>query len=231
MANRVTAQVGQIPVIIVAPHGHKDNDFNTDIIADVIASELKAYSLINVGWARGAKAILGESVANLNDLQHCKLGPVREEFLNPLIEMKDECIAKHDRCHIFLIHGMHSNVRVTHKDNLDIVMGYGQGDPPNYTCPLVYKNALVYRLREECFNVYQAKSGGRFAAWRKDNLNQLFRQHHLDQRVNSTQFEIINELRSDAEEAVKVGLRMTRALDKFLHQKTSYNKNIFIKEC
>lgn len=231
MANRVTTQDGKLPVLIVAPHGHRDNDFNTDIISDVLASELRAYAVINVGWARGPKAVLGESIANLNDIQHCKLGPCKREFLDPLVAIKDEIIAKHERCHIFYIHGMHNNVRTKVQDDVDIVMGYGQGDPPSHTCSLLYKNALCTRLREEKFNVYQAKLGGRFAAWRKDNLNQLFRQHTLDQRVNSIQLEIINNLRDSPEAAVEVGLRLVRSLDKFLHQKTTYQKNISIKEC
>ncbi len=217
--------------MIVAPHGHKDNDYNTDVIADIMATELNASAVINTGWARGPKAILAEGIANLNDLQHCKLNMVKDEFLDPIVEFKKKCIQDHDRCYIFYIHGMHENVRTTAQDDrLDMVLGCGQGDPPSYTCSLMFKNALAKRLREESFVVYQAKSGGKFAAWRKDNLNQYFRQHVLDDRVSSIQIEIINSLRNTIDDAIRTALRMTRAVDKLVNQKTTYNKNIYIKE-
>lgn len=229
--NRVNLHRGRKPIMVVAPHGYHEDDYNTEIIADVIATELQAYSVINIGWHRGENAILGESVANLNDINHCMLSPCRKEFLNPMLEFKDECIEKFNKINVFYIHGMANKIRKDAGDKVDIVLGFGQGDPPSYTCHLDYKNAMVTRFREEGLNVYQAKVGGKFAAWKPENLTQLWRGKYKDKRVHGMQIEIVNSLRSDPAAAVKVALRMTRALDKFLHSKTYFHKDMKVNEC
>lgn len=230
MPKRVIANKGKIPVIVVAPHGHPDDDLNTDVIADCIAGELRCYSVINMGWRRATNAILGEGIANLNNINHCMLAPVRDEFTNPLLEFKKECISKYGRCSIFYIHGMSNAVRKTAKDKVDLVLGFGQGEPSSYTCELMFKNAFVTRCREENFNVYQARVGGKFAAWKPENLTQLFKSRYLDSRVNGIQIEIANSLRSEIQEAVQTGLCLTRSIDKLINSETSFFKDLQIKE-
>lgn len=222
--SRVILQRGRKPIIIVAPH---EDDFNTDIIADVIASELQAYCIINKEWQRVKNAIPCESRANLNSIEHCNLEPCRKEFLHPLMLFKDECIKKFNRTHVFYIHGMANRKNA---EKVDIVLGFGQGLPPSYTCHLDYKNALTVRLGEERLNVYQAKPDGRFAARKPDNLTQLWRAHYWDQRVSSMQMEIVNSLRSDPKDAVNTALRITRSLDRLLHSKTMFPRNMKVKE-
>lgn len=216
--------------MVVAPHGNQNDDQNTDVISDAIATELNAYSVINTGWRRGEEAILGENVANLNSLKHCSLGPCRKEFLDPLLSFKHECVSKWGKCNVFYIHGMSNKIRHKTKEDVDLVMGYGAGSPPSYTCNIAYKNALVTRLRQEKFNVYQGKPGGRFSAWNADNLTQLFRMQNLDHRVQGVQIEIVNLRRYETGIALETALCVARALDRFLHSKTEFNKNIEIKE-
>lgn len=230
MSSRVLLNRGQTDVLVVAPHGNQDDDQNTDVLADVLATELKAYSVINIGWRRGEHAVLGENIANLNSIKHCKLGPCKRDFLDPLVAYKEDCISKFGRCHIFYIHGMSNKIRHKTKEDVDVVIGFGTGNPPSYTCGLSYKNALVTRLREEKFNVYQGKSGGRFSAWNQDNLTQLYRSTFLDHRVQSIQLEIVNLRRYDTKIAVATALSMARAFDRLLNQKTDYLKNMEIKE-
>lgn len=230
MPKRVIANKGKIPVIVVAPHGHPEDDLNTDVITDCIAGELRCYSVINMGWRRAPRAVLGEGIANLNNIDHCMLDPVRIEFTDPLVEFKKECISKYGRCSIFYIHGMSNEVRKKAKDRVDLVLGFGQGEPSSYTCDLMFKNAFVTRCREENFNVYQAKVGGKFAAWKEENLTQFFRKRQLDGRVNGIQIEIANSLRSEIQEAVHTGLCLTRAIDKLVRANTAFFKDLQIKE-
>lgn len=220
--NRVNTKTGKLPVIIVAPHGN--DDINTDIIADVIATELDAYSVINVGWKRAKKAILGENIANLNCIRHCKLV---KEFLGPLQFYKNQIIKKFKQCHVFYVHGMSNKIRRVTGENVDIVVGYGAGEPPSYTCGLGYKNALITRFQQENLCTYQGKSGGRFSAWKSENLTQLF----VDSdKVQSIQLEIVNLRRYDIDTAIRTAHTMAKALDKFLHQKTVFSEDMFVKE-
>lgn len=228
---RVNLQRGKRPIIVVAPHGYHSDDLNTEIITDVIASELQAYSIINTGWRRSSSVNVKMSEANLNSLTHCNVKDCYNEFLHPLLFFKDECIKLRSKAFVFYIHGMSNKIRHKTKDKVDLVLGFGQGDPPSYTCSSTYKNALVTRFREENFNVYQAKSGGRFAAWNKDNLAQLWRKHFLDDRVMGVQIEIANIIRNDPKEAIHTALRMTRAIDKLMRDCTIFPQNIKIKEC
>lgn len=214
---RVSAKKGKSPVIVVAPHGYHEDDVNTDIISEVIATQLSTHAIINTGWQRAKKAVLGEQKANLNDINHCRLDPCKKEFLNPLINFKEECIQKFGYAGIFYIHGM------SDRKKIDIVLGYGQGIPPCYTCRLWHKNSFVIFLREEGFNVYQAKIGGKFAAWKKNNLTQMWRSHLYDERVNSMQIEIANHLRNDPKSAIDTGVRLAKAIDKLIYSRYIYN--------
>ncbi len=230
MANRVLIREGQLPLLVVAPHGNQDDDQNTDIIADVIASEMNAYYVINIGWRRAAEAVLGEGIANLNNIKHCQLIPCKQEFLDQIIEFKNNILTKSKRAHILYVHGMSNAVRRKTNDNVDIVIGYGQGQPPSYSCNLYYKTAFVVRMQEEKFNVYQGKAGGRFSGWKHDNLNQFFRRYQQDDRVQSVQIEIVNALRYNIEESINTAKRLARALDNLLHMETGFRKGFTIKE-
>lgn len=228
--NRVLTQTGDSYVIVVAPHGFPDDDLNTDVLAEVIACELEAYSVVNVGWRRGENAVVGEGIANLNSIKHCVLPGIKPEFLDPLLTFKQQAIARYGRCCIFYIHGMADLAPRKCGERVDMVLGYGAGDPPSYTCDLGNKNALVVRLRDVGFSVYQSKPGGRFSAWKPDNLNQLFRQEYLDTRVHSIQIEVAYRLRSDVDHVVETGLRVGRALGKLFAGKTTFPMDMKIGE-
>lgn len=230
MGKRVLLQKGTSPILFVAPHANQDDDLNTDIITDVLAVEMGAYSVRNVGWRRAENAVLGEGIANLNSIKHCKLDPCKKEFLDPLVDFKNECINKFGGCNVFYIHGMSNKIRQKTQVNVDLVIGYGAGNPPSYTCTIPYKNALITRLREETFNVYQGKAGGIFSAWNTDNLTQLFRQHILDERVQGVQIEIVNLRRYNETVSIDTALYMARALDRFLYGKTPFPKNMIVRE-
>lgn len=230
MNDRIAIKKNKSSIVIVAPHGYIGDDENTDIISDVIADEIKANAVINVGWRRGEKAKISEGIANLNSLSHWTIKQVRKDFLNPFIAIKEDCIRKYGICNVFYIHGMSNKIRHVTKDNVDIVIGYGDGTPPSYTCRLGYKNALVVRLQEQGFHCYQGKKGGKFSARQPDNLTQVFREFSMDQRVQSVQIEIVNVRRYNARTAIETAELMSKAFDNFFHSETRYDANMFIKE-
>lgn len=230
LMSRVNIRRGKSPIIIVAPHGNQEDDQNTDLISDIISKELDAYAVINKGWRRAKEALLSESKANLNSIKHCLLDPCKKEFLQPLVNCKHECILQFGKCNIFYIHGMANKIRHKTNEAVDLVLGFGSGEPPSYTCNLGHKNALVVRLREQGLNVYQGKPGGRFSAWNADNLTQFFRSYYLDHRVQSIQIEIVNLRRYDETISVETALSLSKAFDKLLSSQTVYHKNLEVKE-
>ena len=163
----------------------------------------------------------GVQTCALPILDHCHIGPVKKEFLDPIIKIKEEIINRHGVCFMFLIHGMSARIQKIVNDNVHMVIGYGQGDPPSYSCDLEYKDRFMYVLQLNGFNAYQGQSGGRFSAWHEKNMNQLFRKKYKDERVHSLQIEIISGLRTLPQTAENVGIvlgqianRTTWRLDK-----------------
>lgn len=218
---------GKNPIIFVAPH---KNDENTDIIAEVLAKELDAYAFINVGWDRNKDAVLGQDLANLNSIKHCLLGPVKKEFLNPLIETKNKIIKEFNCCFVIFLHGMAQKIREEVNDDVDIVVGFGAGNKPSYTCNLSDKNNLIYCLRQEKFNVYQGKPNGKFSANNKDNLTQLFRSHDPDTKVDALQLEIVHSLRSNNRTTIETALKISDSMNDFMFSEIILPDNFKVQE-
>lgn len=227
---RVQTRTGRLPVVVVVPHGHPEDDVNTDLVGDVLATDLNASAVINTGWRRATTPATSSGLANLNDLRQCRQQPMRREFLDPLLGLVQSITERFNRCHVIHVHGMADLVREKTGSAVDLVLGYGAGNPPSYSCDLTYKDALVTRLTGEGLVVFQGKPGGAYAAWRADNLNQLFRHHRPDLRVQSVQLEIVNALRRTTDDAVRTGLRLAKALDKFLHTATTFARGLNVPE-
>ena len=75
---RVSVIEGKSPIIIVAPHGYKGDDENTDLIAEEIANALHCYAVINRGWERSDSVDFMKDKADCNNVYHCKEDVVRE---------------------------------------------------------------------------------------------------------------------------------------------------------
>lgn len=188
---------GETPVLLVAPHGFDDT--NTDRLAEVVAKEFGAYAVINRGWKRSLHTDYWKDLANCNDIRHLHTDVVREEFLDPIMR----CVAKikrkyAEKAFVLILHGCSDKVRDMAGDpSLDMIVGFGSGYPPSYTCETRLKNAFVYHLKGESFGVYEGKPKGNYSGRSKNNLNQLFTQWYPDEMVNSLQLEIVQELRAD----------------------------------
>jgi hypothetical protein len=196
---RVSISYGDLPVLLVAPHGV--DDINTDYIVDKISSEMGLFSVINRGWKRSPNVDYYNDKANCNDVRHIHEDVVKEEFLDPILRT----VAKiqntlDERVFILNIHGCNNNVKEKANDKkLDIILGCGEGSPPSYSCSSDFKNAFTFFLQEQNFGVYQGKKGGKFSGHSKNNLNQLFNFWYppMKGNVHSFQVEIVRELRED----------------------------------
>jgi len=196
---RVSVSNGDLPVLLVAPHGA--DDINTDYIVDRISSEMGLFSVINRGWKKSKKVDYYQDLANCNNIKHIHEEVIKDEFLDPILKSVAKIQKKLDeRVYVFYLHGCSDNVRLeASDDNLDIIVGYGNGSPSSHSCNLKYKDAFIHFLQEQSFGVYEGKKGGNFSGRSKNNINQLFRLWHNNENVHSMQIEIVNEMRTEEE--------------------------------
>lgn len=194
---RVTLREGKLPIILFAPHGFNGDDENTAEVAKRIADEINAFAVINHGWERGDKVDCFLDKADCNNVTHCMEDVVKDEILDPLLRFVSKAKRMNKTVFIYNIHGMSDRHRSIAKDEIDMVVGFGEGSPPSYTIELWRKDYFIYKLNMLGLNVYEGKPGGSFSGRSRTNMNQLFRQWHPDQFVKSLQIEITHEMRSD----------------------------------
>lgn len=226
---RVSIIEGYRPVIVVAPHGYKQDDENTDMMVEYIAEDLDCYAVINRGWERSDSVDFLNDKADCNNVYHCKEDVVREEFLDPIIRFKNRILLNNQIAYIFYIHGMSNKHRQISKDSrLDIVVGYGAGNPSSLSCDLWQKNYFLHRLNQSGLNSYEGKAGGQMSGWSRQNLNQYFRKWDYDANVSSMQVEIIYDLRKDKDLAEITSDYISMCIKDILNT-SSYNVNSVYK--
>jgi len=215
---RVSTYKGSFPALIVVPHGHDDP--NTAIIAESIVEEIDAYAVINRGWKRADQHDYYADKANCNNYHHIHEDVVREEFLDPILNYVERIHNKESGPpNIFVIHGVSNSIRQTvGGDALDVIIGYGEGKPPSYTCPIEFKHTFMCLLDKADLRVYQGKAGGAYSARRMSNIAQLFRtSEYLDEDVFTIQMEIIRELREDDYAAKETGIALSSVIKDTLY--------------
>lgn len=203
LQERVSIIEGKKPIIFVAPHGSARDDINTSIIAETLATFTNGYAIINHGWERAEKVDQKKDKANCNNIEHCLMDVIKEEFFDPLIRFKNRILKRWSRACIVYLHGVGNDITTrTGIDDLKYIVGWGKGDPDSKTCQKWIKDFVVYHLAtgDQC-KVGEGRAGGKYAAWQKNNLNQYFRQWHYDSEVDSMQIEIINSLRRSTNDA------------------------------
>lgn len=197
MNERVTIKTRPSNILIVCPHGHKLDDEHTNILSDKLAAKLNCHAVINNGWKRSDEVDALLSNANCNNYKHCSEPVVLEEFLTPIGEaitfMLDE-EEDVDNPLVLCVHGIGNSVRKKHNEPyLDIVVGFGNGDPARHTCAIWRKNAIVDCLAINNFKTYEGSKGGPYSAHSYNNLVQGIRR---DYGVDVLQLEFIHAIRS-----------------------------------
>jgi hypothetical protein len=103
------------------------------------------------------------------------------------------------KCFVVWIHGVSDNVRKTNVStkNLDLIIGYGLGKPDSLTCHEGVINKFLYEIRTDKLNCFIGQAGGKYSGYDYKNMNQYWRKHDLEEKIQSFQLEIIKELRVD----------------------------------
>lgn len=229
-AERVSIIEGKYPFLVVAPHGVQDDDYNTAAIAESMAVALKGYAVINRGWERAADVDCLKDKADCNKVDHM-VDVVKDEFLDPILRFKTRMVRKWGSAYVFMIHGMGNDIRKRTGDkDIDMIIGYGAGSPPSYSCELWQKDLFIYLLHKSKINAWAGKAGGPMSGWARSNMNQLFRKHYHDDRVCSMQVEIIRDLRDDDLYHLTAEELASAAQDLQLHQSFSRPSSFHIKE-
>lgn len=207
--NRVSVFKGSSPILLVAPHGGGPSDVRTAMMTDYMSQRLSCYAVINTGWIRRSKPNYKDSKANCNNINHCKKKPLKQEFLLPILWCKDKILQYHNKANLFMIHGMDDSIR--DYGDIDVVVGFGQGNPPHISCTNTFKDRVLASLAMEGFTPAQGKAGGRLSAWDSKNLNQLF----IDEpRVESIQIEVVLSLRNTDHIAKLTSHRLANAISR-----------------
>lgn len=167
---RVRKAIGKENILLIAPHGFEEDDEYTAIMVDRMAEKLDASYVINFGWKRDDTLNVDVGFANCNDIRHCK-DPAVSDFLDPVTEFIEHHVKTFGAAQILFIHGMSDVIRNQAAD-IDIVLGYGEGAKPRYTCDLWRKNLFCDMLVDHGLVTYEGKPGGKFSAHSKYNLTQ-----------------------------------------------------------
>jgi len=202
---RVTVRLGNVPVVIVAPHGHQLDDSNTDILSEALADHLDAHAVINRGWRRNPAVDEVKSLANCNDYRHCQEPVVKQEFLDPINQIISDYAELGEHTLVLMIHGMGNQIRQTAKEpKLGVVVGYGNGKPPRHTCELWRKDALVDLLNDSGVVTYEGAAGGAFSARGSNNMTQVLHANSYGS-TSVLQVEVVYDLRRNQKEAEYIG--------------------------
>lgn len=212
-------------MIYVAPHGAQCDDVNTAFIAEILAETTNGYAVINRGWERHATINYAKDKANCNNVEHCHADVVKEEFLDPLIRFKNRILKKWNRVMIVYLHGMSNDVQKrTGIDELNFVIGWGNGNPSSHTCQKWVKDFLIYHLSLTDNSVVgEGKAGGNYAGRAKNNMVQLFRKWYLDKEVDAVQIEIVNKIRNTKMLADATAQIMSIVMEELLDQDDSWH--------
>ncbi|SLM31055.1 Putative selenocysteine protein (fragment) [Desulfamplus magnetovallimortis] len=206
--NDIKSHKGKINILLIAPHGHPNNDENTGALTRYIAEQIDVYYIINEVFkkphkGKGEIVDKEEKIINLNNRQQVEKH-LKEDFLAPLLLCKKEIVEKYGSAILLWIHGIKDknlegdvakdgdiNPEDTH-----ILVGYGQHKTEKrYTAQSKIVDRLIQSLSDNGItavlaNINKEKNQKQYCAWDKNNMNQLFRDgDYKDPNVQSIQLE------------------------------------------
>lgn len=222
MEERVSTITGNIPVLLVCPHGHDDK--NTAFITEKCTEKLGNYALINHGWKRSHTVDEINSFADCNSIKHVmneKNFVVNDEYGKEFVRISKKIEKKWGSFLIFHIHGIGNHIKQKVTDDIHYVVGFGKSKKkPSFSCALDYKNLFIHFVNKQSQGsaiVYQGKAGGNYSGRHKDNMNQYYRQYEYEEDIHSMQLEIIYDIRSDKILAERTGNFLCDCIDKMIN--------------
>ena len=205
MTARVSSYSGSTPVLILAPHS---DDAGTGDIARSIINNLDCYGVINNGWIKSSSYDYDSEHADCNNIEHIHNDVIKSEFLVPILRFQKRIIKKNPIMYMFTIRGAKMEARKEADDQtLDLIIGFGAGNPPAYTCDLWRKNLFSHLIGKCGLTIYEAASRSKYAARNKNNLTQLFNMNcwYPDKRTQAMQLSVIEDLRTEDDAAEYTG--------------------------
>jgi hypothetical protein len=195
---RVTIGHGAKPLLLVAPHGNKSDDYNTDLITERTAKLLGCNYVINHGWKKSKTLDIKSEQADCNNYSHI-IDDVKKEFLNPIIQSVNTILKFYQKCFIIWIHGASNNIRSKYnKKDLEMIFGDGESKSfPDRSCNLNLKRFVICNLINCGVKCYSSFPGDKYNGASYNNMNKYFTTHNYNDRVESCQLEIVKDLRGD----------------------------------
>jgi len=240
MRERVNVIYGKQPILLVAPHGQDDH--NTALMTEMAAINANAYAVINQGFERGENVDPNNDIADCNRVDHCQSEIVFDEFLKPLLKIKNQITKKwnnygwsndeeRQRLLVIYIHGAGDIVHKEAHEPVDVIVGYGLGTSKNsITCRAWRKNLFVdsWRNYSDDGEVYEGAGTGRYAGRSSNNMNQYFIKHELDRNVESLQLEFPYSTRKTESQTTLTAMMLGMVLNDMMKIK-EYDKQPAMK--
>lgn len=189
-------------IMVVAPHGFDDT--YTAEICFAIQETINCNLVTNNAFRRSDDVDTVNDFANCNNLTHCADPVVYQEFLEPILKFASK--KSKYRKYVYFIHGLGSNV------GKDFVIGYGLGTKFNRPTIDMNRAEALYLSLSANSKVAFGKGGGKYAAFSKTNLNQVFRNLGMTE-CKSLQIEISSKLRTDAPTAISTAVDIATTLE------------------
>jgi hypothetical protein len=236
MRERVSVIHGKKPIILVVPHGADDT--NTAVIAEFAAKYTNCCAVINRGFERSEEVNEAKDLADCNRIDHVKQEVVFDEFLRPIKKFREKFVHKSfnanlstgsrpgvyttaDPVHIFYIHGCGDGVHKEAGELVQVIVGYGLGAiKHSLSCDLWRKDAFVQLFQDYAVdgNVYEGKSGGKYAGRDSNNMNQYFRKHERYENTHSMQLKFPYSWRNTETSASLTGILLSTVLVDYLEE-------------
>lgn len=190
---------GNTHILLIAPHGHKDDDENTGKLVRLIAKQSGSYAIINEIYRKPNPpdddeiANKATKRVNLNRIRQVS-EHLKKEFLNPLLAYKNKIIEQYGKCYVFWIHGAADLSVETDSSSKDVqaLIGYGQdtveAEQRHTVLSLDIIETIIQGLNQEGLKAVRANDTIRkenidkedddkqksFCGWDRHNMNQLF---------------------------------------------------------
>ncbi len=228
MRERVNVIKGKNPILLVVPHGA--DDMNTNIIGQKAAELCDCNAVINQGFDRADKVDPDNDMADCNRVDHAESDIVYDEFLKPILKIKEHFVGQHPVTYndedeapssmltILHIHGAGDIVHKEAGKHVDVIIGYGLGkESHSFTCKKWRRNVFIDAWRKTKSNgIYEGQGGGKYAGRSSNNMNQYFRKHELDRAVESMQLEFPYSERRTEDDAEETALSLARVIMTYL---------------
>ncbi len=224
---------GNINILLIAPHGHDEDDKNTGKLVRHVAKHCGCYAIINEFYWKPDNQNDDESAdkkarrINLNRIAQVETH-LNKEFLEPLLKYKNEIIKRFGNALLLWVHGAYDDSVVEDVNpgsdikpkKVKVLIGYGQHQNDNrYTG----KPATVHTLKKELnvsgLTAVPANTAhNNFCAWDIHNMNQYFQLQKIGlDEVQSIQLEFrMKGCRNNEKNIKSTAESIARAISSFV---------------